>query len=514
MQFVSDPSISLKISEMKKRVCWQHPFVSGQNINQTKLVLDTEESDAQDFSFLVIGDSGTGQYRGDSPQRRVMEFLLEQGDGSSFALHTGDVVYLVGSNEQYSENFIDPYREWLVGGHQPDNIAYDQMVFQFPFFPVPGNHDYYDLPWFWGLLSQVTLPLRKLFQRQFDLDVGWHGSHKGEVYAKAFLDYLLGLSDSDLKQHLDTHYTSGSQSERCLRYRPGQFTRLPNRYYQFRQGGIDFFALDSNTFNAPQALPDTEAGQSLRQQLFKNRRDLMQQKTEALRAAVETTDLDIEDAYSKVEQIEEQILDIDKQLTNDSESIVDIEQLTWLKRQLIASWRDPNARGRILFFHHPPYVTEATKWYQGQTLAVRQNLRWVLNEVQHEVGDLIQGGSIVDLVINGHAHCLEYLKTGDTGHADAHLNWVVCGGSGFSLRRQRSEGPELREKQDGESERTVARSHLYIGRYGHGSQKHRPYSGLRIDVKAGTPPKIILRPLVVERFQHQWQNHILDAVKL
>ncbi len=138
-----------------------------------------------------------------------------------------------------------------------------------------------------------------------------------------------------------------------------------------------------------------------------------------------------------------------------------------------------------------------------------------INQVQREVGKLTQERPIVDLVINGHAHCLEYLKTGDTGQADSHLNWVVCGGSGFSLRRQRAEGPELRENSDGETEqRVVARSHLYIGRNGHGSQKRRPYSGLRIDVKAGTPPNIILQPLVVERFQHQWHNHVLDAIEI
>lgn len=120
----------------------------------------------------------------------------------------------------------------------------------------------------------------------------------------------------------------------------------------------------------------------------------------------------------------------------------------------------------------------------------------------------------MDLIINGHAHCMEYLKTGDTGHADSNLNWVICGGSGFSLRRQRSEGPVLTEKLNGETERIVARSHLYIGRSGQGSQKHRPYSGLRIDIKAGTPPKVILQPLVAERFQHQWQTHILNAIEI
>jgi hypothetical protein len=95
------------------------------------------------------------------------------------------------------------------------------------------------------------------------------------------------------------------------------------------------------------------------------------------------------------------------------------------------------------------------------------------------IGRLAQGRPLVDLVLTGHAHCLEYLRTGDTGHADSNINWIVCGGSGYSLRRQRSEGPELTETfgsiKSGD-ERVVARSQLFIGRKGHSLQKQRPYS--------------------------------------
>jgi hypothetical protein len=87
----------------------------------------------------------------------------------------------------------------------------------------------------------------------------------------------------------------------------------------------------------------------------------------------------------------------------------------------------------------------------------------------------------------------------DTGHADSNINWIVCGGSGYSLRRQRTEGADLLEDQ-----RLVARSHLFVGRNGHGSEKRRPYSCLRIDVKDGRPPKFIIRSLVIERYQGQW----------
>jgi hypothetical protein len=113
---------------------------------------------------------------------------------------------------------------------------------------------------------------------------------------------------------------------------------------------------------------------------------------------------------------------------------------------------------------------------------------------------------------------LEYLRTGDTGHADSHINWMICGGSGHSLRRQRPEGPILEELSSPEADRLaresgsktalrqVAKSLLYVGRSGQSSHKRRPYSCLRIDVLDGCPPKFRVRPLVVERFEGKWQD--------
>jgi len=59
--------------------------------------------------------------------------------------------------------------------------------------------------------------------------------------------------EEGLKEHLDQHYGAQWQGRRCLRYEPGSFTRLPNRYCRFRHAGVDAFALDSSTFNAPLA---------------------------------------------------------------------------------------------------------------------------------------------------------------------------------------------------------------------------------------------------------------------
>jgi hypothetical protein len=60
----------------------------------------------------------------------------------------------------------------------------------------------------------------------------------------------------------------------------------------------------------------------------------------------------------------------------------------------------------------------------------------------------------------------------------------------------------------------VARSHLFIGRTGHGSQKRRPYSFARIDVKAGTPPKFLVRPLLVERYRHEWVDRQVEPFEI
>lgn len=529
MEFVTDPPIATKILKMKQRVRWGESLLEQCGIDQTSLVIDDDQPDSAEFSFLVIGDSGSGPHRGHNPQRRIAEQMLAHREDSRFVLHTGDVIYLIGAREFYGKNFIEPYREFLVGGDNYKRVAFDQMVFNQPFLLVPGNHDYYDLPWLYGAIAQATLPIRRLLQAQLDLDIGWRGSGQGNVYAKAFLDYLKAIGNpQELEQHLNTHYSAKIDSGRCLRYQPGTFTRLPNRYYTFRVGGIDFFALDSNTFNAPIPLPNTPDTNDYRRHLEAQRADLESQQQEILARAATLNPNKPEDAeqlddlHGKLEQLGEVKKDIDKQLASSETVTIDVEQLEWLQQRLIQSWQTKSVRGRVLFFHHPPYVTEATKWHQAQTLAVRRRLRTVLDAVADEVRDLAGDRPIVDLVLNGHAHCLEHIRTLDTGHADSHTNWIVCGGSGYSLRRQRQEGPELAEalndlKQRSDSpegrtasHRTVAKSLLYVGRSGQGAHKRRPYSFIRIDVKDGCPPRFVVRPYVAERYHRQWNDYALD----
>lgn len=523
MDFVSDPSIAVKIRKMSQRVRWQDPLIVNRQIDQTRLVL-SEAADDSEFSFMVIGDSGAGPHRGHNPQRQIAEMMLEHRDSCRFVLHTGDVIYRVGSSENYPKNFIEPYREFLVGGEQYRRIPYDQIVFNKPFLLVPGNHDYYELPLFYGVLARVTLPIRYLLRSQIDFNIGWHGSGQGNAYARAFMDTLDRFRlTGDLERHLDRHYTAKTETGHCLSYQTGDFTRLPNRYYTFRSGGIDFFALDSNTFNAPMPIPKTPEGEHDRRVLEKQLADLEREKMELLAQSTvmpptqEQHPEEIDDIQAKIQQLDEINIDIQKQLDANDNEVTDVEQLKWLQHRLIASWQNADVRGRVIFFHHPPYVTEATKWHQAQTIAIRKRLRRVFNAVAAEVSDLAGDRPLVDIVFSGHAHCLEHLKTEATGHADAGIHWIVCGGSGYSLRRQRQEGPDLTESflvGETEQRRVVARSHLFIGRNGQGAFRRRPYSFLRVDVRGGTPPKFVMRPVIAERYQGEWNNYDLEPFEI
>lgn len=499
---------------MQERVRWNSSPICDRQVDQTRLVLDEDQADQRSFSFLVIGDSGSGRHRGHHPQRRIAEQMLQHREDCRFILHTGDVIYLVGSSEFYPANFIEPYREFLVNGEHYDRISFDQMTFNIPFLPVLGNHDYYDLPVAYGLILQATYPLRKLLQSKIDFDVRLHGSFQGKAFAQAFMDSLwLVDRQGKLGEHLDRHYTAETSTGRCLQYETGSFTRIPNRYYTFRHGGIDFFALDSNTFNEPIPISTDARGQEYRETL-QNRRRAVENEMQQLVEQAMKLDLSkpeeseqVDDIRTKLQQLEEVQLDIDKQLNTDHPVVTDIEQLDWLRDRLIESWNTPEVRGRIVYFHHPPYVTEATKWHQAQTLAIRSRFRSVLDQVAKKVDSGER--AIVDLVLNGHAHCFEYLRTMDTGHADSNMNWIVCGGSGYSLRRQRVEGAELTE-QFADKERLVAKSQLFVGREGRGTQKRRPYSFLKIDVTEDDPVKYVIRPFVSEWAGRQWHDRALE----
>ncbi|MGW0762633.1 metallophosphoesterase family protein [Streptomyces sp. NPDC002814] len=95
--------------------------------------------DPDRFSFLVIGDTGEG----DDPQYAVVPGLLEVGQDTRFAVVASDVIYPVGSADDYGTKFFRPYQDY-----------------QAPIYAIPGNHDWYeDLAAFMRVFCDDAPPL-------------------------------------------------------------------------------------------------------------------------------------------------------------------------------------------------------------------------------------------------------------------------------------------------------------------------------------------------------------------
>src|SRR3712207_6585494 len=61
--------------------------------------------DLEEFSFLVVGDTGEG----DASQFAVVPPMLEAGKDTAFMVICSDVTYPSGDAEDYEENFYRPY---------------------------------------------------------------------------------------------------------------------------------------------------------------------------------------------------------------------------------------------------------------------------------------------------------------------------------------------------------------------------------------------------------------------
>jgi uncharacterized protein (TIGR03437 family) len=124
------------------------------------------------FTFLVFGDSGTGGQN----QLRLAD-LMTAGEDPALVLHTGDVSQYESTFAQLDSTFFG---------------VYTAMLGRIPFYPTPGNHDYY---------TERAVP------------------------------YLEAFSPPD----------SGTPA------------RDAGRYYSFDWGNVHFVSLDSNLLGTPDA---------------------------------------------------------------------------------------------------------------------------------------------------------------------------------------------------------------------------------------------------------------------
>jgi hypothetical protein len=194
------------------------------------------------WECVALGDTGDSDASGPttSPQDAVAQQMTQDSvlpahtGRASLVLHMGDVIYMTGERRLYDRNFRRPYSEYLTAESTVDNFT-----FRMPFLPVPGNHDYYDLGGWAVWLSRVPIlgaGLKALTHQLFAFSVPEGGSGMGRAYMEVFVEG----SGKD----------GTGTPETPLPYIPGERTRIPNRYYRFRRGNVDLWALDSNTLDA------------------------------------------------------------------------------------------------------------------------------------------------------------------------------------------------------------------------------------------------------------------------
>lgn len=96
-------------------------WVAGRNAEQLRVDL----TDRTDFSFLLLGDTGEGDYS----QWALVPPLCRVADAcdAQFIFLCSDVVYPVGDVNEYGDKFYRPYGS-----------------LQRPIYAIPGNHDWYD----------------------------------------------------------------------------------------------------------------------------------------------------------------------------------------------------------------------------------------------------------------------------------------------------------------------------------------------------------------------------------
>jgi uncharacterized protein (TIGR03437 family) len=109
------------------------------------------------FQFLAVGDTGSGSVE----QVKVSQRM--EREKPRFVLHTGDLSYPTSTFENLERNYFDQYRG---------------MMKRLPFFPCPGNHDYYETEAY-PYVSVHDLPVEQVQEsdqgRYFSFE--WNNAH-------------------------------------------------------------------------------------------------------------------------------------------------------------------------------------------------------------------------------------------------------------------------------------------------------------------------------------------------
>ena len=96
-------------------------FLNGEALTSAPSRLTTASTGP--FSFLAFGDSGSG-----SADQLQLGRLINAEPAVSFVIHTGDLAYDAGTFAEFDSRYFE---------------VYGPLMAHAPFFPTPGNHEYY-----------------------------------------------------------------------------------------------------------------------------------------------------------------------------------------------------------------------------------------------------------------------------------------------------------------------------------------------------------------------------------
>ncbi|PWI13340.1 metallophosphoesterase [Streptomyces sp. Act143] len=176
--------------------------------------------DPDRFSFMVIGDTGEG----DAPQYAVVPGFLRISQDTSFTVLASDVIYPVGSADDYGTKFFRPYQDYRA-----------------PIYAIPGNHDWYeDLGGFMRVFCDDAPPLTpepapRPLSRAWLRSLLWHRPRRGDG------------------RHLD--------EARQLRSAPAQQAVQPGPYWAIDAGPVRIIGIDTGLLGTL----DAEQGAWLRE---------------------------------------------------------------------------------------------------------------------------------------------------------------------------------------------------------------------------------------------------------
>ncbi|MFF7128254.1 metallophosphoesterase [Streptomyces sp. NPDC008240] len=172
------------------------------------------------FSFMVIGDTGEG----DDSQYAVVPGFLKAGRETEFAVIASDVIYPVGSADDYGTKFFRPYQDYPA-----------------PIYAIPGNHDWYeDLGAFMRVFCADAPPpspepTPRPLTGAWWQNLLWHRSHPGD-----------GQRLAEAKK---------------LRPAPGQQAVQPGPYWAIDAGPVRIVGIDTGLLGTV----DAEQGAWLRE---------------------------------------------------------------------------------------------------------------------------------------------------------------------------------------------------------------------------------------------------------